>query len=162
MAPPSLSQGRLVFVASFKTFFSPLGKKKKKNQSSVLSFCIYSELSILQKEEYKLRVSAEERASFTYICILLTHQTCWLERDALIRNTTKLLYVCFPTLLCLSRSQPCTSLLLPSHSPRLVEGCIWPCFDHLLSFVFYFGRIAWEKKKKFNPFNLKKINIWTF
>lgn len=156
MAPPSLPQGRLVFVASFKTFFSLL-ENKKKYQFSVLSFCIYSEVSILQKEGHKLRVSAEERASFTYICILLTHQTCWLERDALIRNTTKLLYVCFPTPLCLALS-PALPFLLPSYSPRLVEGCTWPCFDHLLSFCLLFWKncLGRKKKKSWINLNLKK------
>lgn len=130
-AVPQLSRwgkspkGRLVFVASLK--LSPDFFFFLKNQFSVLSFCIYSELSILQKGEYKLRVLEEKDDSFTYICILLTHQTCWLERDALIRNTTKLLYVYFLTNLCLLTFFLAYSPLLHCWVLLLSTSCV--CFS---------------------------------
>lgn len=96
-----IPQGRLVFVANLKV--SPDFFFLKISILCAIFFCICSELFVLQKGvgEYKLRILEEKEDSFTYICIPLTHQTCWLERDALIRNTTKLLYVYFLTLLCL-------------------------------------------------------------
>lgn len=51
---------------------------------------------ILQKGA-NLQVWRENDGSFASICISLPHQTCWLEREALIRNTSKLLYAFFLT-----------------------------------------------------------------
>lgn len=102
-ARPSSSSGYSSLLGQLKAFFLLAVSEIEKNQFVSFFFLLVFFPTIQPvKVVEKARIFSRGRRGegkrscwFPYICIPLTHQTCKLERDALIRNTTKLLYVSF-------------------------------------------------------------------